>query len=569
MKRRYIPLSILTALALLFTGCNLLGGSGSSNNSSITQPKTISILISGEVIDAVTDEPIGLDSDAEAILTVFRDGTQSQETTDLEGNASSQFTLEDGVFSFALANTTALPIELNLVAESTGYFSGGSLVVIDQDGEYDVAIKLVPITTEAGAAAGIEQQKTNISSSVDGNGLITAQVTVATDSTANSDGGTLSVNIPAGVEMLDSNGAPVTGDVNIEVAYFTNDIDASTTGASALDSFPGGLEANVEENGVSTEGIFASGGFAAIEISDQSGNSVSELNTSGDAVAVTMSIPAGTVNPDTGVAVIAGDVIPIWSYNQSTGKWSSVSQGQLGALDVATNTYPVSFEITHLSYYNLDWRWNRNQLCSRTNSFRIVDEQGSLIEFPVKFIVQAVSTGYRKTKKFYFSPRNPGEFSLGRAPRTSVTIDVLFESNSIANGSGTNGVVEVDDLCDMPDGFEIPVSIPEIEFVDVEITVNHVCSNNSSIITPVPSNSIYVRKSGSGHDGFWVTTGTDGKATLGGLEANSVYRLWIAERRPGVRGYKRENITATGSPVTINLNVSCNGSATGGSGSGE
>ncbi len=555
LTKKHIPLILLTGVALNMPACNCYDGEGEPA-SIIDQPEALSIIVSGEVIDAATDTPIGEDTDATTTLSIYQAGTLSTQTETALGEQQNQFTLEDGIFSFAVADDTQLPLSLNLVAESAGFFSGGKSLTIDATGTYEIDIRLVSNSDLSQTLGGIEQAQTSIGSNVSSEGRTLSDIAIETASTDNSDGGSVNLDIPAGVNLLTAQGEPVTGDVSVDVAYFSNDIDASTTEASALESFPGGLEADIIVNGEAVEGVFISGGFAAIEISDNEGNNVSQLDAEGEAVSATISIPADTVNPLTDLPVQEGDTIPVWSYDSTTGEWSAEGDGQLGALDIATNTYPVTFDIAHLSYYNLDWRYDGNRICSSTNTLVIVDEDGFPIIFPVAVVIKAINTGYRKKRIVSFNINAPGELAFRQAPSTAVLMDVLFNGVSIADGTEADGLILIDDLCDFPDNLEVPVVAPDALFVDVEVNVIHRCRNNPSITTGVPSTSIrYSTRTGVRQRG-WVYTDSSGRAIIPSLLEGPTYRLRVTDRSAG-RSTRNQDITTPTDPVTIAFDVDC------------
>lgn len=60
------------------------------------------------------------------------------------------------------------------------------------------------------------------------------------------------------------------------------------------------------------------GGFTSIELTDEKGNKAATFS---NPMEITMQIPKGTINPDTGKEIKTGDKIGIWSYDTTTGQW--------------------------------------------------------------------------------------------------------------------------------------------------------------------------------------------------------------------------------------------------------
>lgn len=214
------------------------------------------------------------------------------------------------------------------------------------------------------------------------------------------------LEIPAGVIMTDAAGDPVTGEITATVTYYSNQ------SVESLEEYPGGLMGIpvTQADGSRVQGSFVSGGFSAIDMSNEDGDEVK--NFGGAGVTVTITLPAATINPETGVAVTTGDVIPVWSYDTATLDWVFQANGTVGAL--AGDVYPVEFTTTHLTYFNLDWFDAGCEMAF----LNIISEDGLIPALRPEII----GSGFYKIKSY--AAAGEAEHSFANAPEMPLTINV-------------------------------------------------------------------------------------------------------------------------------------------------
>ncbi|PJZ71278.1 hypothetical protein CH373_01890 [Leptospira perolatii] len=121
----------------------------------------------------------------------------------------------------------------------------------------------------------------------------------------------------------------------------------------------------------------------ALEIHDASGRSASHFSSN---FQVSMQMPSGSINPLNGNALIVGDTIPVWSYNENSGEWKFESQGQI--VSESGGYLNISYASNHLSYYNLDWKTNT---CSQPANIRIV---GAPSGAPIQVVIRSTAPGF-------------------------------------------------------------------------------------------------------------------------------------------------------------------------------
>ncbi len=467
---KFSAIAIAAAIAIL-SGC------GDSGYSGPTVSAGSATTLGVQAVDANTQEPI-----TNATLTITSgadkfdgDGT---ENTGVAGITS--FTVKDG------NDPTSESIAVSVKASANGYLDSNQSTTITTTGAIDLQVALVSTTTTPPTGVGISQQ-TGIGTT---GGKPSSSIT-ATAGSAASDGSSnqesSNIEIGTDVQMQDANGNPVTGDVSVTVAYY----DANSN--DALEAFPGGFTVAVENASDAASEInnsdvtgeiesdnqltFISGGFTAVEI--KSGDT--KVEKFSKKVPITFNISPDTINPDTNQAVKAGDKLPIWSFNTDTGKWSYEGLGDVSAGDSA-GLLKVTYEVDHLSYFNLDWYRAGSRKCF--GRIRVLDQTGNVHPYHAK--VNISLPGYSKTKYY----NGDGYIELYNMP-ANVKGTVTFTDTSTGNELGSIGS-DLDNLCGTTHSVNLTTPVG-ITFTNLTVQTVTYCSNDSSVAdTVVPSVYVYL-----------------------------------------------------------------------------
>lgn len=157
------------------------------------------------------------------------------------------------------------------------------------------------------------------------------------------------VTIPKGVRFKTKEGQEVTGVVDVRLVQF------SPTDPAALQAFPGGFapqrvrDTNGSDLG---SGFFQSLGFIALDMS-VGGKAVK--NFEGGEVTVSFDLNPKLIHPQTGKPLKAGDTVPLWSLDETTGEWKKEA---IIAISNSGDKLQAVWSQSHLSYWNLDFFWN-------------------------------------------------------------------------------------------------------------------------------------------------------------------------------------------------------------------
>jgi hypothetical protein len=264
----------------------------------------------------------------------------------LESGGNKDFKVINGKI-FLIVNPSAEPakgesVDFTIKAKSGGYLPVNYQAHIVYGEELQrISIPMVNLSsppTGVGHASGVY---TLISGTLLGNQSISVnpsgeKITGAT------------VQIPSGTTFYDLDGKVISGsDLKVDLTHF----DAK--GENSLASFPGGFTPNtvIGESGKPESIFFATAGFSSIDMT-VGGKTVKGFN---QPVHVSMSVSSLTNNLTTGKGIAAGDIIPIWSYDIESGVWQFEKSGKVV---LENGELKINFDITHLTWYNLDFYGN-------------------------------------------------------------------------------------------------------------------------------------------------------------------------------------------------------------------
>lgn len=346
-------ISLVLPLVFLSTACN----ENKVKPAEVTPSKTIAV---GKVIPANFDSSklngvkVSLKSDTFSILgnimdsatqkTISKKITVTIDGADKDKVEKSNYDFDSGSVSIKLKKdiipSDNNPINLTIVAKADGYFSSSTPLQIKNEKAGLFTMNLVDLKNPPVGVVALE----NKDNKVDDKGALTEKISMTINEPKSNTN--LSINLRQTTIISDAKGQPLQGKIKADIGFFNNQSPTS------FSSFPGGLNnANVNINGKNKDGYFITGGFTSIELTDEKGTKASTFS---EPMEITMQLPKGTINPDTGLEIKEGDKIGIWSYDTTTGEWKYEAEGLVGALG-ADNNFTVKYSATHLSYWNLDW----------------------------------------------------------------------------------------------------------------------------------------------------------------------------------------------------------------------
>ena len=132
------------------------------------------------------------------------------------------------------------------------------------------------------------------------------------------------------------------------------------------------------------------------------------------------------------VPLEVGHVFPVWSYEESTGKWSFEQFGEVKE-NGTDDTFDVVVNVNHLSYWNLDFFVQQG--CARTD-FNIVEADGSPSKRAAN--IQLIGNSYRFERKSYNRARLD-KVTFFRAPSFDVSLRIMENGKNVLDGLDETG----------------------------------------------------------------------------------------------------------------------------------
>ncbi|MEQ3515162.1 hypothetical protein ABMY35_17720 [Pseudoalteromonas sp. BZB3] len=393
--------------------------------------------------------------------------------------------------------------------------------------------------------------------------------------------------------------------------------------SSTLDVFPGGLDLEVavpasdatDATEAPQAGAFTTAGFVAIELTDAEGNKVKnfgETDGKENSIEVKMTVDANTANAcpmnygttdldqetvrnfatDSTKAtdsayfrkgacvtveggtvasrtVKEGDIIPVWSYDADEAQWSFESYGVAQKVEGNDSIFNVAVQVTHLSYWNLDffnWREPNRGQCGTNGrvEFDIVygGENEVQNSTPFSLLVESQTNGYRKLKRardsFFFDKStilNPPSFPvfLQFLENGANIIDgVKGDENNPVDGTATR--LKLDDVCELDGKTVVLVNDEPVETFAQPFKTELVCNVEGADQQgrAASATTVYLFQDGSRVGS--IRTGNDGKAVYNNLVAGD-YTARAANTTANNALTEAVSFTASATEVALEIPV--------------
>lgn len=439
-------------------------------------------------------------------------GADEQAVVDVLGvrPAEKKFAVVRGIATMALVPNAPFvptvddPVTFNVIAQVPGYLTSTKEVSVSETGRKFVVLSLIPLSEPpSGVYVRQEPAATTLQG---GRVIVPATVTVPGESAT--------ITLPEGMVIRDAGGNPLSGDVNVTIVRFDN------TDPAALEAFPGGLTPTVTRlDGSTLSGTFFSAGFVAIEITDQNGNVASTFEDG--SLQLVSEIEADTYNPITQTSIAAGDEVPYWSLDETTGIWTE--EGIAVAEQVA-GKLQFEVQLTHLSFYNFDWLIGI--LCPNGSPFRFHLNAALPAPFLIKGrVYRQVDDAFINTIMMWVENDQPIYTTYAPA---GIPVYIVWdtEGSPFINVDPASQPTVIDDLCSSQ-----PVDVnllinddPNVKTIRIEVSL--VCSSLENPIVIKPSfTANYIPADGSG--GVVAIEMVEGVALIPGIILGKAYYVWI------------------------------------------
>ena len=393
------------------------------------------------------------------VIRVTVTGENANDVYDITGVEKESFRVTKGFLTLGIypgqPPSVNAPLKFNLVVRAPGFFPTSIPLQLYHEGRTSHTVSLVRLDDPPEGVAVIRKYAEAT------NGALDEDLEIITDMTATT-GTKATVTASAGTIIKDANGTLLSGTILAKVAYFNNQ------DPSSLAAYPGGLVAEVNEDGNEDVVQFYSAGFVGIEMTDEEGRQVKTFENG--TLNVEIEVPTNTYNPETGGNVQTGDIIPLWSYDVETGIWEKETE-----LTISTNTsgqLVSTAQLDHLSFWNWDWK---SDACGNGIKISIcsdVDPIGTPVQFSLD-VIRCSDGVYLNGGTF--STEIGGCIQFVNVPANEpVTIRASLCGNLL-------GEVKVSNMCDAGNNFYIT---PVEGSTEVTLTVDGYCPNSDVIVRP-------------------------------------------------------------------------------------
>ncbi len=343
MKNNYLNRSALFLLVLLLAGLSVSIESCkkiSENIKLIIDPKLTKAQFSVQFVDAVTQQPIGMDGGPSVSIKIA--GRDADMVYEVSGKQKQSYTASKGLITlgidpdaFSSGNQVLI---FTIMAEAEGYIPNSYNAIVPGDHNQLIKLSMVNKANLPSGVVMIKDEELTAS-----NGSIGSNSTISTP-TIEGENVRASLTIDEGSILKDRNGSSLNGQLVTEIFFF------SCVNNEALAAFPGGLVAlDLQREGSTFSTLFASAGFISIEITDETGRKAEHVE--GTPLTLEMGVPEQTYNPFTNATVSVGDTIPFWRMDSEQGNWTYISTNAIKAIPELV--YEVSLD--HLTLFNIDW----------------------------------------------------------------------------------------------------------------------------------------------------------------------------------------------------------------------
>lgn len=234
--------------------------------------------------------------------------------------------------------TQGKPIKFTVMLSGSGYLDSSFPVTINKDEFSQMRTVKVVKLTNAPSTVAVETKTVTLAANGTSLAPIVLNTTATTDIPVQTE-----VVVPANTQFQAADGTPlVGGTLSMRVINF------NSASPSSIELFPGGsllAEDITGPNGVKEGAVFLPAGFAQINMS-VAGNEVKKFS---QPISVSMELNPGFIKPNSTTPIAAGDKLDIFSYSESSGKWTYEKEATVAMV----NGKPaVSFTTNHLTIFS-------------------------------------------------------------------------------------------------------------------------------------------------------------------------------------------------------------------------
>lgn len=333
--------ALLLLLSLSFVRCSFMDDIAKIESSidslklSISTPEFKNI-IHLEFLDAKTQLPVTTD------FKVKITGVDADKVYNNIGENLEEYIVKNGMIDLVVdPNLDSVylesnPLRINITPIATDYLSHTQQVNLKNEKLKFVSVPLVGFTN--GNTDGIKVSVQQLTPTYNADKKITQVITQQID------GVNTTIEIPSGTALKNATGTSLSGNISSKVVYFSG---SDSIAQSVIENQLTG-EAQLHDGSVIETKLISAGMFSAqLTVGDQTVKTIE-----GEGLKLRTRISDELYNPEEGRMVLEGDIIPMWSKDDGSGKW--VLEKQSVVKKDSEGLYLEDI-VHHLSSWNWDW----------------------------------------------------------------------------------------------------------------------------------------------------------------------------------------------------------------------
>ncbi len=319
-----------------------------------------------------------------------------------------------------IVSSASKPIQFTIVAEAEGFTPVVRQLVFTSKNNQDYWL---PIFSKQNPPSGVSANEFPLAST--NSGISTTSISTTTNLKKQENA---SVSLRAGTVLKDANDDLVSGDLRLLVHHF----DASTYGFLPT----GGVAAYpVDKTGKTLDNPFdfmRLAGSVSVVLSNAKGQLVKTLS---QPLTVAMELSASLINPTTGSAIKAGDIIPLASYDVEANRWMIEDDSRVER-DAQTGKLVATFSVSHLTYFVAGWR---RDICRVGPTFSI---KSQLKGVDLVYYCQLQNADNGKVfREYWLSYNNGSSFTVNYVPREVERVKlVAYAYDNVFGGNRTTAL---------------------------------------------------------------------------------------------------------------------------------
>ena len=420
---------------------------------------------SATLVQFVKANPSGPALPATIAVTIGGPGKDFVQTD----NGGKDFVASNGLLPLSLnrfsAPSAANPIVFTVSANVAGYAPVFQKITIASDADLkNAVIPLVSLTTPPAGSAVVQADKPLTG----GTTAVETKIETAVSATTPQ---AVELVLPAGTQVQDANKQPIAATtLKTTIVYY------GTTNADALKAAAPIMTA-VNPIGPNNTPITGNVSFitaGAVSINMTAGNTA--VKNFSKAMTAEIEINPALINPNTGVAIKAGDVIPVWSLDETTGQWkyeTTVSVTSAGGKLVAL------ISINHLSTWALNFY--TTTACPFTVTINLAADIKAYAGYTVVYEHAGQALAVLTSELSTNAPAGTTSIQIKNP------VPAAFKGKVVVYAASATGLTKITESPSLANCNDFTLNIPSpafTDFVDTDISFVARCTNKDIIAYP-------------------------------------------------------------------------------------